>query len=118
VTSAMSNPPPVVCLDDWDKFQKLQQAVSLARRYGYVMALGPFAVAVFIALRFDFKGADMLIAASLAWAGVVIVCGLVVSGRALFIDCPSCGSHFGPGDACQWCDFPRHQPSHDSGVQI
>jgi hypothetical protein len=113
----MSSPGSPACLDDWDKFQRLQRAASFVRRYGHVTALAPFVIALFISLRFDFRGTDVLIAVSLAWAGVVAVCGLVVSGRALFISCPSCGSHFGPGNACQWCDFPRHRPSQDAGVQ-
>lgn len=99
----------LICLSDWEKYKRFERAASLARRYGHVVALFPFAVATFVVLRYDVKYENVLIGTTLGWGGLVAVTALLVYGRALFIRCPSCGMHFGPGKSCQWCGFPRYR---------
>jgi hypothetical protein len=107
--AVVDNPSPPVCLSDWEKYKKLERAASLARRYGHVVALLPFAVAAFVAIHYEVNYSDVLIYTTLGWAGLVALVGLFAAGRALFISCPSCGLHFGPGKSCQWCGFPRYR---------
>jgi hypothetical protein len=95
-----------VSLEESDRYRTLERASSSARKYGRVLALAPFVVALFITLGFKLDSVTA-IEVCLVWGVVVAIISFFVIARATFVDCPSCDKHFGPGMRCQWCGFPR-----------
>jgi hypothetical protein len=104
------------CLDESEPFASLTQQKNFWQKYWHVMALGPFAVAVFVVLRFfgdsTSRLVDVPIFLSLAWAGFVAIYSLVLIVRTLSIRFPRCGWRFGMADYCGSCSLPRHSVSH------
>lgn len=80
------------------------------RRY-HAVALAPFAVFIFISLKF-FPDAS----AGNFWMGglvATLVWAIAVVGYAFYVtfwgfSCPVCGWRFGAGEKCSSCGLPRH----------
>jgi hypothetical protein len=98
------------CLDDQPSRARIAARQQFYRKWGKVVALAPFVVALFVVQPFFSKSTswipDALLAASLVW-------GIVVVGYYFYllfaVKCPACGWRFGMGDKCMNCDLPRHR---------
>jgi amino acid transporter len=99
----------ITCLDDVLGVDCLAARQEFLAKWARVLALVPFAAAIFVAFKF-FPGAN-------SWTQVLLVFGAViwamaVAGYALYlffaVRCPACKSRFGPGKNCRSCALPRH----------
>ena len=110
--SELSNlPSRYACLEEWDKYSRLNTKDSFWMRYGRALALAPFTILIVVLLRYfsntTSKVPDYFIWASLVWLLAVVLYALSVSTRILFIRCPRCGYRFGLGTFCGSCGLPR-----------
>jgi hypothetical protein len=107
------------CLDEWEKYARLDRKRLFLQRYWYVVAMAPFACVLLIVLRFFPNSSghfwDTLIFTSLGWALFVAIYAIGVITRFPFIRCPRCDWRFGPGDWCGSCSLPRHSTSPRHG---
>jgi hypothetical protein len=109
-------------LDENVKFTCLDDVPVLARRslrqqrissYYMPIALAPFVVIIFVALRFFSQSTNPL------WTGLILLAlawAIAVAGYAFYslfwgVRCPACGSGFGVRNQCRSCGLPRHQSS-------
>src|ERR1700722_6655144 len=103
------------CLDESEPFARLGRQMQFLRKYWHVIAIAPFAITIFVLLRFFGNSTNRLldipIYLTLGWAGFVVVYSLIISLRTSFIHCPRCGWRFGGGEQCGSCSFPRHAVS-------
>jgi hypothetical protein len=110
--SEMSNLPcPVSCLEEWDKYARIVTKYRFWKRYYRVVALAPFAIIVFLVLRYFGESTSKvpvyIVGASLIWSLAVVFYALSLNVRSNFIRCPRCGLRFGLGDCCSSCGLPR-----------
>jgi hypothetical protein len=106
------DPEKVASLDVVVAFVSLKtRKVYLQRSYRW-MALVPFAVVLFLGLRFfpNSKAAVPFVFAVLLWAGFVIAYSFFLLIRCWRYPCPRCGWRFGAGETCGSCSLPRHSP--------
>ena len=103
------------CLDESEPFARLNRQLQFLRKYWHVIALAPFAITIFVLLRFYGNSTNRLvdipIYLTLGWAGAVIIYSLIVTFRTMFIHCPRCRWRFGGGEQCGSCRLPRHVAS-------
>ena len=108
----MQSPKHLTSLDAWEKYVRLNEKSQFLRKYWYLTASGPFALAVFLIMRFyphsTNKLWDVLVVASLAWGVLVAGYSMSIIVSLLFIRCPRCSWRFGLGDWCNSCGLPRH----------
>jgi hypothetical protein len=95
----------VQSLLDYEDFRQLVKRVRLARRYGYLIALGPFVLGLVVA-RQAFENSLAFMVATLTWAICVVVYCLILNTRYLGYRCPQCLQSFGRGAECFNCGFP------------
>jgi hypothetical protein len=110
------------CLHESEPFARLNRQLTFLRKYWYAIAIAPFAVTIFVLLRFYGTSTNRLldvpIGVALGWAFLVVIYSLVVTVRVLFVRCPKCGWRFGGGEKCGSCGFPRQPPSSLSGISV
>jgi hypothetical protein len=103
------------CLHESEPFAHLNRQLVFMRQYWYAFAIAPFAVTIFVLLRFYGTSTNRLldipIYVTLGWALLVAFYSLALIVRVLFIRCPKCGWLFGGGDKCGSCGFPRQLTS-------
>jgi hypothetical protein len=101
------------CLEEYDKYARLNQRLLFLQKYWYALAVPPFFTALFVLLRLFPNSsdilADLLIGVSLGWALLVVIYAMTVGVRFLLIRCPRCGWRFGPADQCSSCGLPRRR---------
>jgi hypothetical protein len=106
-------------LEDWDYYVRLNRRVTHLKKYWQWLAMGPFAVVLFIGLKFFGSSVnktvnqmfDVLLMISLAWAMLVAGYGLTNLARWFAVRCPRCGWRFGLRNQCGSCGLPRHLPA-------
>lgn len=110
------------CLDESEPFKRLNRQMQVLRKYWYAIAIAPFAMIVFVGLRFFGDSPspfwNIPIAVSLAWGLFVVRYGLILTVRTLSIRCPRCGWRFGLSDQCGSCSFPRRYVSRQPDGQL
>lgn len=106
----MQGHPKVTCIDDVPSAAHLAARQRFFKRWYRPIALAPFALIVFVAIKFfsnsTSKLIDALIFLSLAWALAVAAYTFYLVFFSL--KCPACASRFGIGDKCRTCGLPRH----------
>jgi hypothetical protein len=96
-------------LDDVPSVARLAARQEFLAKWYHPVALAPFAVVVFVAVKFFGDSTsvilDALVGASLAWAIAVAAYTFYL----LFwgVKCPQCGWRFGTGVKCGSCNLPR-----------
>jgi hypothetical protein len=98
---------PVNCLEDYSKYQELVAKKKSFGRYGYLLAMGPFVLALAPAVKLNNGISSVLIGATLSWTICVVFYGLILNTRFLGFRCPQCSQSFGRGSECFNCGFPR-----------
>ena len=77
------------CLDESEPSARLNRQMKFLRKYWYAIAIAPFAVIVFLGLRFFGDSSsrlwDIPIAISLAWGLFVAIYGLILTVHTLSI---------------------------------
>jgi hypothetical protein len=108
-------------LDEWPSYASFSKKKQFWQKYYRPLALGPFAVAIFVGIRFlddsHYQLGVDLVFASLAWAGFVIFYSLSFMVRAISMKCPRCGWRYGMAEECGSCGLPRHAPPSRSEVE-
>jgi hypothetical protein len=106
----------VTCLDDMPKLARLslwQQRISRSYK---LIALAPFAVVIFIVLKFfpqsTNRAWDVAVFLSLGWA-------ISVAAYAFYslfggVRCPVCGKGFGVRESCRSCGLRRHKQAEST----
>lgn len=98
-------------LDDVPDIARIAARQRFFRRWYRAIALAPFAVLIFIILKFfsDTPASNGWMAALYA----TLVWGIAVAVYAFYVtfwgvSCPVCGLTFGIGETCKNCGMPRH----------
>ena len=109
--SISSDGNEISCLEDVpDVAARLSRQQWIASHY-QVIALAPFAVVVFVTLKFFSQSTNRvwvwLVGLTLVWAMAVAVYAFY----SLFwgVKCPVCGSGFGSREECRSCGLPEHR---------
>jgi hypothetical protein len=102
----------VASVDDVPMVARLLARQQFFRKWYKPVALAPFALMLFIILKF-FPNANggfgtAVVFATLGWA-------LAVVGYSFYlmfaVRCPACNSRYGIGQNCRSCNLPRHRGS-------
>jgi Zinc-ribbon containing domain len=101
------------CLDEWQPYAWLLRRKKVTQSRWHAMAILPFAIVIFVVLRFFPKSTNNLlveafVVASLVWALAVCFYCMALIIRVRAIRCPKCHAYFGSEDECMSCGFPRH----------
>jgi hypothetical protein len=106
-----SDTKEISCLDDVpDVAVRLSRQQWIAGHY-QVIALAPFAVVVFVTLKFFSQSTNRV----WVWlTGLTLFWAIAVAGYAFYslfwgVKCPACGSGFGSREECRSCGLPKHQ---------
>lgn len=102
------------CLDEYPRYVRLLRRQALARKYGYVAALAPFGIVVFVVESFfrqsHSKLVDLAVLVTLAWTLAVVAYGMGLTIYWAAFRCPRCKRRFGTDDdECWSCGLPRHR---------
>jgi hypothetical protein len=114
----MGDSRQIGCLDDWDKYSRLNAKRRFVQRYAHALALGPFVGVLILFHGPIFQPSDphgwnygySILMASLFWAIFVAVYGVTVITRHLLTRCPRCNGRFGLRNRCRSCGLPRSAP--------
>jgi hypothetical protein len=98
----------VKSLDDYSAYLQLNHRRKTVRRYGYLLALGPFVLGLVLG-RKSLENSMTFIAFTMAWAMCVAAYGIYINFRFLAYKCPQCSERFGQGTECFSCGFPRSE---------
>jgi hypothetical protein len=102
----------ITCMDDVPDVARRAAQQQFLKKWYRPLALGPFAVLVFLVFGFfpqsDSRILLALIFLSLFWA-------IAVAGYTFYllvaVRCPACKNRFGSGKNCRSCNLPRHSDS-------
>jgi hypothetical protein len=109
--SSMTDSAQVACLEASEEYAALNRKSLFIKKYGHVMAIGPFFVVICVVFRWFSDSTSKfllgLIFSTLFWAVAFACFAVIVFASLLFIRCPRCGWRFGLGDFCSSCGLPR-----------
>jgi hypothetical protein len=117
--SAVLDPDKISSLDDDESYVKLEKRKTYFQNNYRWIAIAPFAVVLFVGLRFfpNSQRALMLpIVASLFWAMGVAGYAFALLIQCQRFRCPRCGWRFGGGDTCGSCSLSRHSVKAEGAI--